>query len=724
MTRGAPAIAISAVLAATAFLFWPLVFGAIAGEPRFFEWDVPEQYWPDLVYLCESMHRGELPYWNPYDRGGYPYFADPQAAAYHPSSWAICAVAGPSPSLAWANARVVFGFALAGLFGLLWLRRLGAPWSGAIAGATVIEAAPFMRHNWELNLTHALAYLPLMLWAADRLATERRLRDGATLALAVALSGWVGSPPALWLSSGLTFLYLTFRLIQLRRVPRLALIAAAIFTMGLLAAVLVPAAELATHSVQAGRSFESIADEGLTLERTLAFVWPQPGNHLYVGWIALALGALAFVRREQRGTSIFAWAIALASVLMAMGANAPLFRLAFEVVPGVAVFRLPHRYEAWLGPMFGLLVALGLGALREKPGDRRSRIAAAIVAVLGALALLLPGLAPSMLLFGAALVLFARTVPNALASAPLGALLAALILADVSQALPAERHTRAGPDPCADRAPIDPGDHFRVMDEFFVACRPGARLRVRDLRGYQDPLLLASYERVVASLHDHPELAAQLNVRFALQGPHFIHGWDRHYLPLPAERDGTSIHEQRDVLPFAYFVPEPQIERAPDRQTALARTIELAPSAIAIVEGMGRGHAERRVAEHTNGGRASAEREPGGRSPPTNRGRPIATATRLSFAPDALSFTIEAPERGAVIVNEAFYPGWTATIDGEPARIHRANGFVRAVAVEPGRHRVSMRFAPASGRATRIVLAASLVLALAVIAIGVARRAR
>lgn len=668
------AIAIGTVLGATAFLFWPLIAGATVGEPRFFEWDVPEQYWPDLVYLCESLHRGELPYWNPYDRGGYPYYADPQSAAYHPTSWALCAIAGPSPSMVWATARVLLGFALAGLFGLLWLRRLDASWPGAIAGAVVIQAAPFMRHNWELNLTGALAYFPLILWAADRLAAERRLRDGATFALAVALCGWMGSPPALWLACSMSALYVVFRLGEQERqvrgalmqaLPALAL--ALVLTVGLLAVVLVPGMELAEHSVQAGRAFDSIAEGGLEGDALRALVWPQPGNHLYVGWLAILSGVVALLRRDRQ--TLFFWSSAAVAVLLALGANGPLFRFAFDHVPGVALFRLPHRYEAWLGPAFGALTALGLTEVA-----RRVR---------------------------------ARAWRAALRSPWVGVPLAMLVLLDVSRALPDERHTRGGPPPA--RAEVAarvlahaPGIGWRVMDEFAISCRAGTRHRRRDLRGYQDPLLLASYERVIARLREHPALAPQFNVRFAMQGPHFLHGWNRHYLPPPdalearletrlryRDDDERSVLELLDALPLAYFVPEDEIERAPSRQAALARVIELAPSAVAILEG------------GEQSGRARA------------RATPVSVARELLIDPDALAFSIHAPGRGVVVINEAFYPGWRASVDGAEVPIERANGWVRAIPIERGTHRVRLSFEPDDGRITRVAWALALLALLA-----------
>ncbi len=44
----------------------------------------------------------------------------------------------------------------------------------------------------------------------------------------------------------------------------------------------------------------------------------------------------------------------------------------------------------------------------------------------------------------------------------------------------------------------------------------------------------------------------------------------------------------------------------------------------------------------------------------------------------------------------SFYPGWTATVDGEPREIQRVNFLFRAVRLEAGRHRVTFSYEPAS----------------------------
>jgi len=43
-------------------------------------------------------------------------------------------------------------------------------------------------------------------------------------------------------------------------------------------------------------------------------------------------------------------------------------------------------------------------------------------------------------------------------------------------------------------------------------------------------------------------------------------------------------------------------------------------------------------------------------------------------------------------LGDAFYPGWTATVDGNPAPIVPVDLALRGVALPPGRHRVEMSY--------------------------------
>lgn len=52
--------------------------------------------------------------------------------------------------------------------------------------------------------------------------------------------------------------------------------------------------------------------------------------------------------------------------------------------------------------------------------------------------------------------------------------------------------------------------------------------------------------------------------------------------------------------------------------------------------------------------------------------------------------------RGMVLLGESYFPGWKATVDGVPAKICEANGMIRGVVVEKGRHKIEMRYRPGS----------------------------
>ncbi len=82
-----------------------------------------------------------------------------------------------------------------------------------------------------------------------------------------------------------------------------------------------------------------------------------------------------------------------------------------------------------------------------------------------------------------------------------------------------------------------------------------------------------------------------------------------------------------------------------------------------------------------------------------------AQAANLPYRADILSYE---PERvvvettgegdGWLVLTDAWYPGWRATVDGAPVEIARADVLFRAVPVPAGRHRVEFVYAPISFR--------------------------
>jgi len=52
----------------------------------------------------------------------------------------------------------------------------------------------------------------------------------------------------------------------------------------------------------------------------------------------------------------------------------------------------------------------------------------------------------------------------------------------------------------------------------------------------------------------------------------------------------------------------------------------------------------------------------------------------------------EAPAPCWLVLSDAYYPGWSAAVDGRPAPLARANGAMRAVPLPAGKHRVEFTY--------------------------------
>jgi hypothetical protein len=104
---------------------------------------------------------------------------------------------------------------------------------------------------------------------------------------------------------------------------------------------------------------------------------------------------------------------------------------------------------------------------------------------------------------------------------------------------------------------------------------------------------------------------------------------------------------------------------------------------------------------------------------PTDRpSRPRASrgAYVVRYHPNEIELHVRPGDAGFLVLTDLWYPGWTCTVDGEPARLYRANYCFRAVELLAGEHTVVFRFEPRSFRVglqiTRVALAAAAVLGL------------
>ena len=68
-----------------------------------------------------------------------------------------------------------------------------------------------------------------------------------------------------------------------------------------------------------------------------------------------------------------------------------------------------------------------------------------------------------------------------------------------------------------------------------------------------------------------------------------------------------------------------------------------------------------------------------------------------------------------LVFSEVYYPGWTATIDGQPAELGRVNYILRALRVPAGKHQVKLAFFPQSVDTTETIAYVAYVVLLLII---------
>jgi hypothetical protein len=143
-----------------------------------------------------------------------------------------------------------------------------------------------------------------------------------------------------------------------------------------------------------------------------------------------------------------------------------------------------------------------------------------------------------------------------------------------------------------------------------------------------------------------------------------------------AHSGDVKIYENLDVLPRAFLVHR-GIVAADDAALALMRAAPFDPAA-AVVLSQGEGTV---LVSGASGDR------------PPQAGESV---RMIDYTPQRVEIEVTAEGPGYLVLTDAWYPGWEATVDREPVPVYRADLLFRAVVVHPGNHRVVFAFQPVS----------------------------
>lgn len=427
-------------------------------------------------------------------------------------------------------------------------------------------------------------------------------------------------------------------------------------------------------------------------------------------WLAVAGG----VRRRSRAL----WWLGGLCLLLALGQHFGLARLLLQLPP-LRLFRFPVKYA--VGALFAIamLAAFGVDRLRvvarRRPAALREVGAALIGVGLGLLlsSRLLAGVREG-LVEGAPWVAVSALVGAALAQTPLrsaglAAWLGVELLAMPRRVWPpVEAAALLAPSPIA--ATIRGEPHGRVSIRVDVDDPGTPWCEAPDDDAAADRVVLESRRRLSVLRFLEEGLAST-------SGYGFRDPWRlaRAFSQGPAafQLAGVTHYVRNAGEPLRFEGPVPSRTAIDDLW--LWRAPDAFPRGWAVhrVAVMSDDDAFAELARHP---RAPADFAP--LDGPAEVGPPPAgcrsTVETTETGPEHVTQDVALCAPGVVVLADAWFPGWAVSVDGAPATPRRAWGFLRAVAVPAGAHRVVWRYRPASfALGAGVSLAAWLAFALA-----------
>jgi hypothetical protein len=725
--------------------------------------------YPFYDFISDRFHAGELPKWVPYVFGGMPMFANPGSMFYpvHVLADLLVPTSRIFPFVFW------FQFGVAGLGMYLLARELGCrKWVALVAGIAfqftgIIASWVYGGHDGRIIVATLGPLFFFFLHRGIRL-TEIGSFAGAGATLGFALLSFQIQNAYYLILAG--FIWAIFSLVSLEVYRDGALLGKTLalglgsvaFAFILNAVNFLPFVGYVPESPRGdpeGRGWEYSISFSMPVPEILSMAVPeqagasvsdpvsgapqfpryqgQNGFKLhteYVGafvLIMLALGAY-YCRRERYWWFFFG--LSLFFLTLALGGNTPLYRIYYEVLPGIKRFRAPSLAFYVVAMSLVIMAAVTLERLarlrdadvarRSEPGDTVQLVglistAVVVLAVLGAGVV---GTGPSEPGFPDRLqgwqrfILFSAGVAGTLwlwSRAKLGMAGAAIVLALLTAAdlgLMARRffHTVVPPEQMF--APDDVALFLQGRprpDRVWAMPLGGAGIGTwggNGSYGGNYPMLHGIEQ--VGGEHPNPlqrwheyvgaGTATYIDWRNLIIEPHVVEhelGQALGFQSAPGFLDAANVRYVVSLVPLAHEEFR-EVHRGSalvyENATVLPRAYlvpalqEVEPGT-AVAAMRGAQWDPRQIAfVHRGSGIALPEAPLQG------------SAQVITHEPDRVVVRTSANRPALLVLADNWYEGWTATIDGAPAEVHLANHTFRGVVVPAGEHNVEFAFEPRS----------------------------
>jgi hypothetical protein len=377
-------VAIALFLSAWAILSWPWLSGAVT-----IPYDAKALFQAELQFLANAIHQGQSPFWSPNVFGGSPQIADPQSLIFSPM--VLLALLAPHPTFHALDVAVLALLAVAGIAVLMYFRDRGWHPAGGVVAALAVRVrrlggrgasstsdrsrASFSSQSRSACSQRALECSSVFYGLAAGVAGALMLMEpdqvaflAALFLVGVVLDHWLRQPS--WRAA----LIRSLKPLSAATLAGLLIIAVPI----LLTALFAESSDRAAYSyaeatrgslhpaslltMLVGGLFSPAYEVpywgpySLAWDPRRLFLSPNM-SQLYAGALPmLAILVVGIGRGIAWTREIRFYAIALVVLIVyALGSFTPLYRVVFELLPGVSAFRRPADATFLIGGAVAIL---------------------------------------------------------------------------------------------------------------------------------------------------------------------------------------------------------------------------------------------------------------------------------------------------------------------------------------------------------------------------------
>ncbi len=341
--------------------------------------DHREQHYPWAMVLSESLARGELPWWTWKIHCGFPLLAEGQIGAFYPPNLLLHGLLPADPAYA---VNFLLHMFLSGFFFLLYGRNAGWGWPSAALGCMAyLMGNAFGGAFYNITSLKTLCWFPLALWCIDKINATGRKRYGLLLGVIFGFQLLAGYLQMAVYSIAMTLLYAVIfsarrpKTTPLWRSPLMLILMAFVISAIIFLPQFLPTYTLSKLSGRVGMQ-ESFAYIGSFPPWGLATLFfPKLEGLLrtlgvYVGILPLFFVCLSLAAWKQAAIKRW-WIFVLLALLLAMGGYSPLY-VGLVKLTHFYGFRVPSKLLFFVNTGLAVLAACGMDAWLKQHASARA----------------------------------------------------------------------------------------------------------------------------------------------------------------------------------------------------------------------------------------------------------------------------------------------------------------------------------------------------------------